>query len=117
MVRVALMQPSAAPRSLSLLIAAAAVLAACDFLRSECVRREYRWVPHTSCPGYTLKDGCRLGWKTEMIHAKVCVERRCLDGYKFGSGEADTVWRDKYFVSGPSACLTEREAAKKAKGD
>lgn len=116
MVGVTLTQASAASRSLPLLVAAVTALTACDLLRSECVRREYRWVPTTSCPGYTLKDGCRLGWKTEMVYAKVCVERRCLDRYRFGSGEVDTVWRDKYFVSGPSACLTEEEAAKKAGG-
>lgn len=116
MVVVALVRTSAALRSSMLLVAAVAMLAACDLLRSECVQRAHRWVTRTSCPGYNLKDGCKLGWKTEWVYAEVCVERRCLEGYNFGSGDVDPVWRDKYLVSGPSACLTKEEAARKARG-
>ncbi len=52
-----------------------------------------------------------------MVYAEVCVERRCCEAYRSGSGEVDTVWRDKYLVSGPAACLTKEEAAKKTKSN
>lgn len=88
-------------------LASIAVLTACDITRSECVRHGPALVEVGRCGGQRANGWCSYYVPHQEVR-NVCVERRCKEGYRFGSGVVDPRPSERRIA--PSTCLTKEEA-------